>query len=124
MYIANPIGLTAILILPLVVLLHVARRRAPVRRIAGVFLWRSTAGAAPHRPGAAVRSKALACDLIAAAALVALACDVRWGRATDQSADGSWMIVAVRLALAAAALASAAVAWNEWAADRERPKRT
>ena len=118
MYIANPLGLTALLVLPLIVLLHVVRRRAPLLRVAGVFLWKIATRSTPERPRAGLRSRALACDLATAAAVVTLLCYPRFGPTADDAAGGSWTVVALRVLLAAVALAFAAGAWSESAAER------
>ena len=85
MHMANPLGLIALLAVPVLVLLHLYRQRPRVRRVAGVFLWAEPAIALTVK--ARLRSRltaaALVLDLVAAFLLVLLVLDIRL-RSPDQ----------------------------------------
>ena len=111
MYIANPIGLIALLALPAIVWLHVYRPRRPVRRVAGVFLWgtRTTPSGENGRPRPWWSHSSVWLDFLAGLVLVMLAVDVRFASSSqpDDSAGTLGTVYRVVLCVAVAALLGA-----------------
>ncbi|MBK8978805.1 MAG: VWA domain-containing protein [Planctomycetes bacterium] len=70
MSLGAPLGLLALLAVPVVLVLHLFRRRLPVRRVAGLFLWapEGLAARAGRKRSRLLRTASLALELLAAIA--------------------------------------------------------
>ena len=79
MYLANPWGLLGLIAVPAILYIHLFRRRYPPREIAGLFLWLAPRLETPsgQRKEKLPVTLSLLLELLAAAIVTALLCDVR-----------------------------------------------
>jgi len=106
----SPAGLAILLAVPLIVAITTRRRRLPVRRVAGVYLWQDAAqSAAQVRDLAGWSRSALIRDVLAVVGLALLACGLFTTEASDAGERAHWLLVAGRTlaCVAIAALLSA-----------------
>lgn len=101
----SPIGLAILLTVPAIVAIYTRRRRLPVRRVAGVFLWLDSAKSAQQASDLGGWSRpALIRDVLAVIGLAFVACGLFTAEATDAGERAHWLVVAGRL-LACVAIA-------------------
>jgi hypothetical protein len=110
----TPAGLAIILAVPLIVVLTTRRRRLPVRRVAGVFLWHDPACSAARNGSLGDWSRAaLARDVIAMVGLALLACGLFAIDAVEAGEPTRWLGLAGR-AIVCVAIASLLLAnWRQ-----------
>ena len=98
MRLISPVGLAILLTIPVIVAIHIRRRRLPVRRVAGVFLWHDSAKSAQQANGVSGWDRqALIRDVLAVVGLAILACGLVAAEATDASDTAHWTILAGRM---------------------------
>ena len=115
MYLANPIGLIALLALPAIVWLHVYRPRRPVRRVAGVFLWstRTIPSGENGRPRAWWSRDSVWLDFFAGLLLVILAVDGRFASSSQPDASAGTLGTVYRVVLCVAVAALLGASWYQ-----------
>ena len=110
-------GLAILLTIPVIVAIYIRRRRLPVRRVAGVFLWQDSASSAHQADDLdGWDRRALIRDVLAVIGLTFVACGLTTAEATDTADRANWMVLAGRTLVC---VAIAALLLANW---RRRPR--
>src|SRR5688500_1175746 len=110
----SPAGLAILMTIPVIVAIYIRRRRLPVRRVAGVFLWLDSAKSVQQGSdlGRLARS-AFIRDVVAVIGLAFVACGLFTAEATDASERALWLIVTGRVLVCVAIAALLLANWRQ-----------